>query len=196
MSFMLIEVEPRKGTRRTVAPETTIGRELCDILLEDGEVSRRHAACRASGEGLAIEDLGSRNGTFVNGERVEGARALADGDIVQIGKTSWRFQASAKGETTFGQAPIVSKPPAAPEPDAAAAPRARERSGDVPPLEAVRSAVHRAPAPRASAPPSFPGPARHRRPRGSAARRGGAVLASYAVVIVTAAAVIAYFVAR
>lgn len=185
-SFILVEIEPRRGARHSLAAETTFGRERCDILLADEEVSRRHAAIRASRDRAEIEDLGSRNGTFVNAERVEGVRALADGDTVRLGGTSWRFQASTLGETTFGELPGGS---------ADLLPRGR--SGDVPAPEAAPSAVHRAPAPQASAPPSFASPARPRhRVRGSAARRGGAVLASYAAVIATAAAVIAYFVAR
>lgn len=165
--FMLVEIEPRRGTRHPLVPDMTIGRERCEILLEDEEVSRLHAAIRTSGAGVAIEDLGSRNGTFVNGERVKEARPLADGDAVRIGGTSWRFQTSTVGETTSG----VPAPAAAP------------------------SAVHGTPAPQPAAPPSFSAPTR-RRPGASAARRGGAVLVSYAVVFATAVAVIAYFAAR
>jgi hypothetical protein len=204
-TFLLVEIEPRRGARHPVSADTTIGRERCDLLLDDDEVSRRHAAIRGSGAGLAIEDLGSRNGTFVNGERVDTVRPLHDGDTVRIGRTGWRFQISTERETTFGRvsapeavaatAEPVADPAPASGPGAGATPPADGRSGDVPAPEAAPSAVRRVPPPQAAAPPVFP-TATSRRIRGSAARRGEALLASYAVVIATAAAVILYFAAR
>ncbi len=56
----------------------------CDVCLEDANVSREHAAFVPEGAGWAIQDLGSTNGTFVNGARVDRAR-LHDGDVVRIG---------------------------------------------------------------------------------------------------------------
>lgn len=58
----------------------------CDICLADANTSRQHAALVREGAGWAIEDLGSTNGTFVNGERVESLR-LKDGDVIVIGVT-------------------------------------------------------------------------------------------------------------
>ena len=123
-SFFLVAIEPGKGERRPLEPGLTLGREGCDLVLDDDQVSRRHAAIRAAGEGLAIEDLGSRNGSYVNDQPIEGPRPLADGDTVRLGRTVWRFQASAAGETSFGEpAPAQSLPP----PSFAAAPRRRAR---------------------------------------------------------------------
>ena len=56
----------------------------CDIRLQDANVSREHAALVADGSGWAIEDLGSTNGTMLNGERVSYQR-LVDGDVIQVG---------------------------------------------------------------------------------------------------------------
>jgi hypothetical protein len=56
----------------------------CDIHLQDANVSREHAAFMAEGTGWAIEDLGSTNGTVLNGKRVSFQR-LADGDVIQVG---------------------------------------------------------------------------------------------------------------
>ncbi|MCC6522619.1 MAG: FHA domain-containing protein [Polyangiaceae bacterium] len=56
----------------------------CDIVLLEGMVSRHHARFRVTEAGLAVEDLGSTNGTLVNGERV-GERVLSEGDRVLIG---------------------------------------------------------------------------------------------------------------
>ena len=50
-----------------------IGREGCDITLADPDVSRRHARVTPRGDTVVVEDLGSTNGTFVNGERIAGA---------------------------------------------------------------------------------------------------------------------------
>ena len=58
----------------------------CDICLADANVSRQHAHLVREGDGWAVQDKGSTNGTFLNGTRVEYARLL-DGDVVQIGAT-------------------------------------------------------------------------------------------------------------
>jgi ribosomal protein L40E len=72
--------------------ETTIGRSPdCDIFLDDVTVSRRHAVVRRGPSGLAIEDLGSLNGTYLNRKRIEAAAGLSDGDELQIGKYRLAF---------------------------------------------------------------------------------------------------------
>lgn len=66
--------------------ESVIGRDLsADIRLTGASVSRRHAVVRAHGSSITIEDLGSRNGTFVNMEQVKEPRPLKDDDLVSIG---------------------------------------------------------------------------------------------------------------
>lgn len=72
----------------------TIGRSTdCDIVLHDGNVSRRHAEVRALGAGFALTDLGSTNGTTVNGARIS-EQQLVDGDEIQIGSARIVFEAS------------------------------------------------------------------------------------------------------
>ena len=73
------------GERFPVDNAVTIGRENADIVIDDPLVSRRHATLRPAGDGLEIEDLKSRNGTWVNGTRVQGFFALADRDVISIG---------------------------------------------------------------------------------------------------------------
>lgn len=63
-----------------------IGRSVtADILLEDPMVSRKHAVIERGHDGIRVLDDRSLNGVLVNGERVELARTLGDGDEVQIG---------------------------------------------------------------------------------------------------------------
>lgn len=72
----------------------SVGRQNdCTIVLADPNVSRRHAEFRPSGDGFAVVDLGSTNGTKVNEARVAEQR-LVDGDQVRFGNTVMRFQAS------------------------------------------------------------------------------------------------------
>ncbi len=65
----------------------------CTLVLEDGNVSRHHAEIRPYGTGFRLVDLGSTNGTFVNGERIA-ERQLRDGDVLRFGGIPIRFEAS------------------------------------------------------------------------------------------------------
>jgi hypothetical protein len=65
-------------------------------LAQDSELSRRHARVgRATGGGWIIEDLGSTNGTYVNDQRIEGARPLIEGDRIEVGATKLVVAAGA-----------------------------------------------------------------------------------------------------
>ena len=73
--------------------ETKIGRALDnDIVLEDSSVSRHHAAIESGNGGFRLRDLGSQNGTFVRGERVNDA-PLKNGDPVRVGDAAFTFRA-------------------------------------------------------------------------------------------------------
>ncbi|MEI6164837.1 MAG: FHA domain-containing protein [Planctomycetota bacterium] len=63
-----------------------IGRaEECDVRPLSEEVSRRHCAIHIGPSGVTVEDLKSRNGTFLNGEKISTATKVADGDIIRVG---------------------------------------------------------------------------------------------------------------
>jgi Protein of unknown function (DUF3662)/FHA domain len=64
------------------------------VQLTDTSVSRRHAEVRPSGDGFVVVDLGSTNGTRVNGAGITSERRLADGDTITVGDSSLRFEAS------------------------------------------------------------------------------------------------------
>jgi hypothetical protein len=83
------------GSRVAVGDEpVSIGRQAeCDVVLEDSNVSRHHAEVRRQGEEYVFVDLGSTNGSKVNGTRVK-QQALSDGDEITLGKTLIRFEAS------------------------------------------------------------------------------------------------------
>lgn len=66
----------------------TLGRDITnDIVINDPEVSRHHLRLTRGAGGFTIEDLGSTNGTFINGQRLTGARQLRPGDMVGLGET-------------------------------------------------------------------------------------------------------------
>lgn len=78
-----------KGDQRrsfSITRDTTVigRREDCDLRIPLGDVSRKHCRLIKDGETLRIEDLGSSNGTYINGERVQQAELTA-GDTLQVG---------------------------------------------------------------------------------------------------------------
>lgn len=79
-------------------PVTVIGRGSdADVVVDDPGVSRRHAEIRVEPGGAVVRDLGSTNGTFVDGERA-GAARLSDGSTITVGRT--RITVSLRNERT------------------------------------------------------------------------------------------------
>jgi DNA-binding winged helix-turn-helix (wHTH) protein len=76
--------------RATLAEgEHVLGRDPdAEIFLNSGGVSRRHARVVISAGRATLEDLGSKNGTFVGDHRVEGPKSLGDGDIIRLGSVT------------------------------------------------------------------------------------------------------------
>ena len=96
---------PARATGRLLLPSgervvvgtdvVSIGRlPECTVTLTDPNVSRRHAEVRPGAQ-ITVVDLGSTNGTKVNGLRITGERPLIDGDIVSMGSTHLRFEATS-----------------------------------------------------------------------------------------------------
>ncbi len=84
---LIVESGLQQGERFTVTLPCTIGRKDCDLVLNDGLISRKHAELKIIGQKLVIEDLASTNGTQVNGENVTSKR-LVPNDIISIGETN------------------------------------------------------------------------------------------------------------
>jgi hypothetical protein len=82
---LVAQTGPLNGQRWPVSGALVLGREtLCDIVISDRQVSRRHARLVPSGNIIFLEDLGSKNGTHHNGKPLHGSIPLQDGDVVQI----------------------------------------------------------------------------------------------------------------
>ena len=77
------------GSEHPVDGELILGREQgsADLVLDDPGVSRRHARVLTDAGALVVEDLGSSNGTYVNGQRISGPVEVASGDELQLGDT-------------------------------------------------------------------------------------------------------------
>ncbi|HUQ80699.1 MAG TPA: adenylate/guanylate cyclase domain-containing protein [Gemmatimonadaceae bacterium] len=98
MSFRLISPDGDQVFELRRGSSLTVGRALTsDVPLLDPTVSRRHASLVADESGIELNDLGSSNGTFLNGERVEHARVAA-GDVLMFGKLSFNVSASDVAE--------------------------------------------------------------------------------------------------
>jgi len=81
--------------------EYVLGRDPdADVYLDSPSVSRRHAVIRIAGAGATVEDLGSRNGTFVGDTRIDKASRIEHGDAIRVGAVMLTFHAvSAPGST-------------------------------------------------------------------------------------------------
>ena len=91
---LLVIHGPNRGTRYVVETQgdTVVGRSVgSDIRLDDGEVSRRHAAIHFDGSRFLLSDLQSANGTRCNGQRIESVQ-LRHGDSVRVGSSLLSFQ--------------------------------------------------------------------------------------------------------
>jgi pSer/pThr/pTyr-binding forkhead associated (FHA) protein len=86
------------GTMHPLLEETsTIGRTAANaIALRDPSVSAKHAHVIRSAEGFTIEDIGSRNGTYVNSEKLSEKRLLVEGDLVRLGKIILTFNLASE----------------------------------------------------------------------------------------------------
>ena len=149
---------PAQGKTLELDGEIVIGRENADLTIADPELSRRHAAVRPDGDAVEIEDLGSLNGTFVDGKRIEGSARLEADATVKMGTSLIAIEFPPTPSDATVARPIVDEPTpppdvtaprriqAVPEPDVTAPRQAREQ----PPAEP--------PPPPGQAPPEQPPP--------------------------------------
>lgn len=89
------------GTHLLIEGTVEIGREASGLLLHDGGISRRHVAVSRNDSSYVIQDLGSTNGTMVNGEALRGQRVLQEGDKIFLGQTIIKFTMVDETEAVY-----------------------------------------------------------------------------------------------
>jgi pSer/pThr/pTyr-binding forkhead associated (FHA) protein/S1-C subfamily serine protease len=104
---LMVKNGPSTGRRISVDSQLEIGRENVDIVIEDSQMSRRHAAVRPYGSRLEIADLGSSNGTYVNGRKIEGKVSVSSGDSIRLGGTFLDVVGDRSRRTVMGGRPAT-----------------------------------------------------------------------------------------
>jgi predicted component of type VI protein secretion system len=116
---LIMRSGPTPGAAFTLeGDQLTIGRDSAnEIVINDAEVSRRHARLTFQGGKYVLEDLGSTNGTFVNGQRLAGPRVLKPGEVVSFGEQIVLvFEATNFDPGATMVSPRAAAVPAAPRP--------------------------------------------------------------------------------
>ena len=91
--LVVTEADGAARTYPMSGEQLQIGRsESCEVILQDTYTSQMHARVFAKDGEWFVEDLGSTNGTFLNGTRLDRPRRLSRGDIVRIGETDLRYE--------------------------------------------------------------------------------------------------------
>src|SRR4030095_3680198 len=122
---LIMRAGPTPGAAFTLeGDQITIGRDsVNEVVINDAEISRRHARLTFQGGKYVLEDLGSTNGTFVNGQRLAGPRVLKPGEVVSFGEQivvvfeATHFDAGATvASPRAGAVPAASRPAMPPPP--------------------------------------------------------------------------------
>ncbi|HEU5103436.1 MAG TPA: FHA domain-containing protein [Roseiflexaceae bacterium] len=109
-SAALLIQQPDGSTREVPlqAERVVLGRAPeCDIVVEGRLISRQHAAISRSGSTYTLEDLGSHNGTAVNGRRISGPSTLRAGDRIELGGVGRLTFVDGDATSTRPQAPAI-----------------------------------------------------------------------------------------
>jgi predicted component of type VI protein secretion system len=209
MARLRVVSGPLAGQTIEVENELVIGRQDTDLTIDDLELSRRHAVVRRHANRLQVEDLGSSNGTFVDGTRIDEPALVGGGTEIRIGTTVLVVE---------GVLPVQATEPenAAPSAESIAPDLARDvtRVQAVPPpppkpeTAVSAGATAASPSPPAAAPPGPAAPSPVRTPQTPVgefrpperAHRGGiatrswvAVALSFGTAIAVAIALIVFF---
>lgn len=115
MKLRLTHVEgSRKGTVDNFdVPVLTVGRDPSNVLafdpVKDDRVSTKHAALSEQGGSLVVTDLGSRNGTLVNGKKIQGPTPVPSGSLVQFGENGPMIMVAYETAAAAAPAPVAKK---------------------------------------------------------------------------------------
>ncbi|QYK51326.1 MAG: FHA domain-containing protein [Anaerolineales bacterium] len=127
---LVIQAGPNPGQRTGLAKDSfIIGRDPgSDLHIQDIEVSRRHARLIAQSGGFVLEDLGSTNGTFVNGERVRTITVLRPGDEIRLGEiVTLRYELDLNSLETTPPSAAPQRRSVVPPPPTASLPHLEDR---------------------------------------------------------------------
>jgi Inner membrane component of T3SS, cytoplasmic domain len=146
---LVVRSGPSAGQEFEIDHELVLGRRDADLTIADDELSRRHAAVRPADAGVVVEDLGSLNGTFVDGVRIKGAVTLTAEATVRVGRSEMTVRV-----------PAAAEPEPASEPQAAADPGRTRLASTLPPQPGAPAAAPDAEptAPEPHAPAAIPQP--------------------------------------
>jgi len=202
MARLRVVSGPNAGQTVDVEEEIVIGREDTDLAIDDKEMSRRHAVVRRHANRLQVEDLGSTNGTFVDGTRIAEPTLLGGGAEIKVGTTVLVVEGVLPVSDLSTE---IAVPRNVTRLSPTIADKAPQRSAPAGP-PAAPSAPPAAPSAPAAAPPAAPAPAapvqpvgefrppeRSRKQRGLASRSWVPVALSFGTVIVVAIALVIYF---
>jgi len=193
MARLRVVSGPAAGQTVDIEEELVIGREDTDLAIDDVELSRRHAVVRRHANRLQVEDLGSTNGTFVDGNRIAEPTLLGGGAEIKIGTTVLVVEGvlpvgSSESGRELGDARNVTRvSPAIGNAQAAPAPPAPPSSTPV----TARPAAQAQPQPAQPLAPFHP-PTQPRQ-KGLASRSWLPVALSFGTVIIVAIALVIYF---
>jgi hypothetical protein len=181
---LIVTSGPGAGRSFDVVGEIVIGRGDVDFVIEDQELSRRHAAVRPVEGGVEIEDLDSRNGSWLNGERIRGTVVLTQPGVLRLGGSEIRVELPPSDETVVRGvpselAPLTTLPPT----QIGALPH-------VPQVTQVSPAVAPPAPPAPPAPAAASDEAAERRPPPTSLRGKLPLLAGAVVVVVVVALVV------
>ena len=187
MARLRVVSGPNAGQTVDVDEEIVIGRGDTDLAIDDEEMSGRHAVVRRHANRLQVEDLGSTNGTFVDGNRIAEPTLLGGGAEIKVGTTVLVVEGVLPVSDSTGDI----------------APRnvtrvSRAITEEAPPPAAAATAAPAAAAPAAPAAPlqvvgEFRPPERSRKQPGLASRSWVPVALSFGTVIIVAIALVIYF---
>jgi predicted component of type VI protein secretion system len=173
MGVLVVVAGPAAGRRIDLTGPVTVGRREGEVVIEDPEISRRHCTIAPGPHGeVVITDLGSTNGTWINGTRIGVPTVVRPGDEVRLGDCVCRLDAPK------------TPPPVAPSP--VVPPQAAAPVGSAPPQQPFGAFASAA---------AVAAPVKPRR-RGAATRLPAGIVFAWAVIGLDALALIVYFAAR
>lgn len=158
MATFVVKDGDLAGTTFPVQSEVVLGRVDADLTIADAQISRRHLKIYPGDGFVEVEDLGSTNGSWLNGQRLQGRMRMGPGDSLRVGETTLELEAATMtaGGTVIGAAPDFEELKR--QAEAEVAPPVPPAFGDAPLIEEHPTSKPEAPAGSSveSAPPPPP----------------------------------------